>query len=271
MTLPTYFISHGGGPWPYLTGPMRDSHRALEASLQDMPRQLAALGHQPKAVLMVSAHWQEPAFTVMANPHPGMLYDYGGFPASTYTVKYPAPGSPALAERVRSLVTAAGMVCRTDTQRGFDHGTFVPMQVMYPDADLPLLQLSMQNGYDPQAHIDLGRALAPLRDEGVLIIGSGLSYHNMRMFGPAAQTPSKAFDGWLNETLAHTPPPERATRLAHWADAPGARQSHPQEDHLIPLMVALGAAQHESATRVYHEQHFAGGAVVSSYRFGGVT
>jgi len=261
---PTYFISHGGGPWPYMSGPMRDAHTTLEAALRDMPKQLSS---PPKAVLMISAHWEEPEFTVTGHPHPGMIYDYGGFPPNTYQVHYRAPGSPALARRVQVLAQAAGARCGIDAERGFDHGMFAPMVVIYPDADVPVVQLSMKQGYDPQAHIALGQALAPLRDEGVLIIGSGLSVHNMRLRGPAAQSSTKTFDTWLSQTLLDTPPEERERRLVHWADAPAARLAHPQEDHLLPLMVAVGAARDDRATRVYHEEEFMGGAVVSSFRF----
>jgi aromatic ring-opening dioxygenase catalytic subunit (LigB family) len=265
MTLPTFFISHGGGPWPFMTGQMREMHSLLEAALRDMPRQLAA---PPKAVLMVSAHWEEADFTVMGNPHPGMVYDYFGFPANTYQVRYPAPGSPELAQRVQALAEAVGLPCGMDRERGFDHGMFAPMSVIYPDADVPVVQLSLRSSYDPQAHMALGRALAPLRDEGVLIIGSGLSYHNLQqMRGGAAQPASKRFDDWLGTTLMTTAGAERADLLEHWADAPGARQSHPREDHLLPLMVAAGAAQDDRAVRVYHQEDFLGGAVVSSFRF----
>ena len=264
MTLPTYFISHGGGPWPFMSGPPRETHAVLEAALRDMPRQLGSL---PQAVLMIASPWEEPDFTVMGNAHPGMIYDYSNFPPNTYEVHYKAPGSPELARRVQALAQAAGVACGLDAERGFDHGMFAPMAVIYPAADVPVVQLSMRHGYDPKAHLALGRALAPLRDEGVLIIGSGLSFHNLRVRGPAAKTTSKAFDDWLTETLLSSPPAERDSRLVHWAEAPGARDAHPREDHLLPLMVAVGAAHDDRATRVYHEDDFFGGAAVSSYRF----
>jgi aromatic ring-opening dioxygenase catalytic subunit (LigB family) len=261
--LPTYFISHGGGPWPYVDGPIRQAHAALEAALRDMPRQL---GRSPKAVLMVSAHWEAPAFTVMGSAQPGMLYDYAGFPAHTYHVRYDAPGSPGIAHRVQALAQAAGRRCDIDTERGFDHGTFVPMGVIYPQAEVPVVQLSIKQGYDPREHLAMGRLLAPLRDEGVLIIGSGLSYHNMGLRGTSATEPSRNFDQWLADTLASSSI-ERAKRLAQWSDAPSARVAHPREDHLLPLLVAAGAAGDDRATRVYHEEAFLGCAVVSSYRF----
>lgn len=261
-TLPTYFISHGGGPWPYMDS-MREAMRGLATSLADMPRQYPA----PKAILVVSAHWEENAFSVMSKPHPGMLYDYGGFPPHTYKVVYPAPGAPELALRIQELLAGAGLPVRLDAERGFDHGTFSPLVVMYPDADVPLLQVSLKTGLDPAVHIALGRALAPLRDEGVLIVGSGLSYHNLRQFGPPGKAPSMAFDQWLQDTVVAASPAEREARLLNWAAAPAARTAHPREEHLLPLMVAMGAAENDAATCVYHEDNVFGGITVSSFRF----
>jgi aromatic ring-opening dioxygenase catalytic subunit (LigB family) len=261
-TLPTYFISHGGGPWPWMDE-MRPMMRTLAASLADMPRQL---GSKPQAVLCISAHWEENAFTAMAHPQPPMLYDYGGFPPHTYQVVYPAPGAPLVAQRVHDLVAAAGLPAALDTARGFDHGTFAPLAVVYPQADVPVLQLSLKRGLDPATHLALGRALAPLRDEGVLIVGSGLSYHNLRAFGPQAKAPSKAFDDWLQATVAAAPA-EREQRLLDWASAPSARMAHPREEHLLPLMVAVGAAYADPATCVYHEEAMFGGVTASSFRF----
>jgi aromatic ring-opening dioxygenase catalytic subunit (LigB family) len=262
--LPTYFVSHGGGPWPYMKEEQGSLYDELAASLQDMPRQL---GRNPRAVLVISGHWEEAQFTVMANARPPMLYDYYGFPERTYRVKYCAAGSPELAERVRALLTAAGHGVRLDAERGFDHGTFVPLFVMYPEANIPVVQLSIKRGFDPAEHFAVGRALAPLRDEGVLILGSGLSYHNLRNFGPGASAPSKAFDAWLQRALAGDVV-ERTRQLLQWSAAPAARLAHPQEDHLIPLMVAVGAAESEVATMVYHQDNFYGGIAVSSFRFG---
>jgi aromatic ring-opening dioxygenase catalytic subunit (LigB family) len=263
MKLPTYFISHGGGPWPWIPE-MRQSMHELEAALHDMPRQI---GVTPKAILMVSGHWEDAAFAVMSSPRPGMLYDYGGFPPHTYQVVYPAPGAPDVALRMHSLIAAAGLPVRLDAQRGFDHGTFSPLQVMYPDAHVPVLQLSLQYAMNPAQHIALGRALAPLRNEGVLIIGSGLSYHNLRLMGPAGRAPSHAFDGWLQAAMAATPA-QREAQLLQWETAPAARMAHPREEHLLPLMVAVGAAYEDAAACVYHEEAAFGGIAVSSFRFG---
>jgi len=265
--LPTYFISHGGGPWPWMQEEMQGRYDCLKASLQALPRELAL---RPKAVLMISAHWEEAEFTVMSGAQPPMLYDYHGFPEHTYRVVYPAPGAPALAQQVHGLIEQAGMAAASDGRRGFDHGMFSPMVVLWPGADMPVVQLSLRRGLDPRQHLALGRALAPLRHEGVLIIGSGLSYHNLRAFGPAARPASAAFDAWLQQTLVDSAPEPRSAGLIRWEDAPAARAAHPREEHLLPLMVALGAAEQEPAACIYHEDDFLGGVVVSSFRFGAV-
>lgn len=263
-TLPTYFISHGGGPWPYMKE-QAEAYKALQDSLQKMPQDI---GSTPTAILMVSAHWREKEFTVSSGATPAMIYDYGGFPEHTYHVKYPAPGAPALAQRVQKLIADAGMTINLDENRGYDHGTFVPLAVMFPAANVPVVQLAIRKRYEPALHLALGRALAPLRREGVLIVGSGLSYHNLGQFDASGKTASADFDQWLQETLLHTLPNRRSEALCAWSSAPQARSAHPREDHLIPLMVALGAAEQEQATCVYHEKAFLGALTVSSFRFG---
>ena len=264
MKLPTYFISHGGGPWPWMDGSFRRQYDRLDASLSAIAREV---GGRPRAILVVSGHWEEDRFTVQAASAPGMIYDYGGFPPHTYSIRYPSPGAPDVAQRVKDLLGAAAIPAELDTERGYDHGTFVPMRSMYPAADVPVLQLSIKSGYDPEEHLAAGRALAPLRDEGVLVVASGLSYHNLRLFGPAAKAPSEAFDAWLGQAVA-LPAKERSAALLEWDRAPAARVAHPREDHFIPLLVAVGAAGDEPAERVYHEQGFMGGVTASSYRFG---
>lgn len=262
--MPTYFISHGGGPWPWVPE-MRKTFAALEDSFKRLPDELP---ERPSAVLMISGHWEEQdAYTVMHAAKPPMVYDYYNFPAHTYDVTYPAPGAPALAERVAGLIDAANLPTRLDDHRGFDHGTFVPMAILWPEADMPLIQVSMRKHYSPEEHLELGRALAPLRDDGVLIIGSGLSYHNLSAFGPGARIPSHAFDNWLNDALI-LPPIERTGEILGWEMAPYARDCHAQEDHLVPLFAALGAAEGDPATRTYHEEMIRGGVTASSWRFG---
>ena len=261
--LPTYFISHGGGPWPWIPE-MAEEFAPLAESLARMP---AEIGSRPKAVLMISGHWEGDEYAVMSSPRPPMVYDYYNFPPHTYEISYPAPGAPDLAEEVAQLISDAGLPTRLDAVQGFDHGTFVPMAVMYPKADVPLLQVSMRQSYDPAEHFALGRALAPLRDQGVLIVGSGLSFHNLRLFNPSAKEPSEKFDAWLGEVL-NSSPAERTAQLLDWEQGPFARVCHKEEDHFVPLFVALGAAETDAASRVYHQENIRGGVTASSYRFG---
>jgi aromatic ring-opening dioxygenase catalytic subunit (LigB family) len=262
--LPTFYISHGGGPCFWMEANPPDLWDRLGASLQGIP---AAVGVRPKAILAVSAHWIEREFTVQTHPRPPLLYDYYGFPEHTYRLKYDAPGSPALAERVQALLTAAGMPVQDDGERGYDHGLFVPFLKIYPQADIPIIQLSIRAGFDPGAHLALGRALAPLRSEGVLIVGSGFSFHNLRHFGDP-EGRSKPFDDWLNETLCASSPEARHARLLAWEQAPAARFCQPQEDHLVPLFVAAGAAGADAGHRIYAERMQRLQIYVSSFQFG---
>jgi aromatic ring-opening dioxygenase catalytic subunit (LigB family) len=247
--MPVVFLPHGGGPWPFVEVGFGDK-RELEAlatylrSLHGLPKT------SPKAVLAVSAHWEETVPTVMTAEMPPMLYDYYGFPPESYQITWPAPGEPKVAGRVRELLGAAGFETAADARRGFDHGTFVPLKLAYPAADVPTLQLSLKRGLDPEEHLAIGRALAPLRDEGVFIVGSGMSYHNLQEFGPRARPVSEVFDAWLRETVT-LGAAERDRRLAAWSSAPSARKAHPREEHLIPLMVAAGAAGSDPGTVVF--------------------
>ena len=266
LRLPTYFLSHGGGPWPWLKAERGAMYDQLEASLRDVRREV---GQVPLAVLMISAHWETDRFLVSSSAKPPMFYDYGGFPQHTYHIRYDAPGDPALAQTVSAMLELGGVSSGLDPRRGFDHGTFSLMYPIYPDADMPLVQLSINANYDPAEHIKVGKLLAPLRDEGVLIIGSGFSFHDTRAMrnGTAAET-SATFDRWLNETLVTPDFDDRRQRLLHWSGAPAARAAHPREDHLLPLMVAVGAAGNDAGTRIYHQTDFMGTLTVSSYRFG---
>jgi aromatic ring-opening dioxygenase catalytic subunit (LigB family) len=247
--LPVVFLPHGGGPWPFVD--LRIGSKAEQAELATYLRSVADVPKtKPKAVLVVSAHWEEAVPTVMTNARPPMLYDYYGFPPESYEITWPAPGEPALAARVRELLQGAGFDSAENNERGFDHGTFVPLKLAYPNADMPTLQLSLKRGLDPQEHLALGRALAPLRDEGVFIVGSGMTFHNLRAFGPQSSVVAEEFDGWLR-AMANMEPAERDRRLAAWTSAPSARKAHPREEHLIPLMVVAGAAGEDRAQLAY--------------------
>lgn len=249
-----------------MDGPFRRRFDKLEIALV---RMRAELVDAPQAVLMVSAHWERHGFIASSAELPGMEYDYFGFPDYLYDIHYRAPGSPALAARVSELLEKQGLPTGLDSKRGFDHGTFSIMKPLYPEENIPLVQLSLDARFDPALHVAAGKALAPLRDEGVLIIGSGLSYHNLpAMQGTSGYEPSRRFDAWLRETLIDASPAEREARLVRWTDAPSAREVHPREDHLLPLMVAVGAAGNASGLLGYHQADFFGGLTVSSFRFG---
>ena len=263
--MPAVYLPHGGGPCFFMEWRMGPANTwdAMRGWLEQLP-QLAPT--PPKALLVVSAHWEEAVPTVLTSPQPPLLYDYSGFPAHTYELQWPAPGAPALGARVRTLLTRAGIASAESTQRGLDHGVFIPLKLGWPDAGVPTLQLSLQRGLDPAAHLALGRALAPLRDEGVLILGSGMSYHNMRRFGrPGTLPASEAFDAWLAETVGLAAV-ERDKRLVAWEAAPSARECHPREEHLLPLMVVAGAAGGDAGRVPYRDVVM--GARVSAHVFG---
>jgi aromatic ring-opening dioxygenase catalytic subunit (LigB family) len=263
--MPVVFLPHGGGPWPFVELGMFPQ-REVDA-LAAYTRSIAnATPARPRALLVISAHWEAPVATVMSAARPPILYDYYGFPPESYAITWPAPGDPALATRVRALLDAAGLESAEDGARGFDHGTFIPLKLTYPEADIPTVQLSLEGSLDPARHLAIGRALAPLRDEGVLIVGSGMSYHNMRGFGrPESLPASRAFDAWLADTVT-APQSERERRLIAWTDAPEARAVHPREEHLLPLMVAAGAAGPDAGSTIFRDDVMA--VTVSSTRFG---
>jgi aromatic ring-opening dioxygenase catalytic subunit (LigB family) len=264
--MPVAFIPHGGGPWPFVdVGFPRADVDALAAYLRSV-RELPP--SPPRVLLIVSGHWEEAVPTVMTSEAPPILYDYYGFPPESYTITWPAPGAPWLAARVRELLEGQGMATAEDPARGFDHGTFIPLKLTYPDADVPTIQLSLVDGLDPAEHLAIGRALAPLRDEGVFIIASGMTFHNLRAFrDPRAIPIAETFDAWLRETMA-LESAERDRRLVGWEKAPAARGAHPREEHLIPLMVAAGAAGPDRATLGYGGTF--GGLRISAYHFGSV-
>ena len=265
MTQPTFFVPHGGGPCFFMDpagGPSDPMWQPMEAYLAGL---IDRLPDRPSAILLISGHWEEPVATVHVGDHPALLYDYGGFPPHTYQLRWDAPGAPDVARRAADLLRAAGHPVAENAVRGWDHGVFIPMKVAVPGADIPLVQLSLRADLDPAAHIAIGRALAPLPDDGVLIVGSGMSFHNMRAFGPAA-APSAAWDDALSAAVTDPDPDARRTRVAQWATLPGARFAHPREEHLLPLMVALGAGGDDPATQDYHDTVM--GWTVSGYRFG---
>lgn len=260
--MPTLFIPHGGGPCFFMDWNPPDTWTRMAAWLSNLASTLPA---PPSAVLVISGHWESAEPTVSTNPHPPLIYDYTGFPPHTYQLTYAAPGDPALAAKVCELLASAGFQPQADNQRGFDHGVFIPFKLVYPDASVPIVQLSLRAGLDPKTHLAMGRALRPLRSQGVLIVGSGMSYHNLRGFGAKYGDASNEFDAWLTKAVT-APDPERDEHLIHWTQAPHARLAHPREEHLLPLMVAAGAAGEDLGRRIFSDRVM--GVVVSAYQFG---
>jgi aromatic ring-opening dioxygenase catalytic subunit (LigB family) len=236
------FISHGGGPMPLLGDA---GHVEMVQCLQDFALQIP----KPSAILVVSAHWEAKHATVTSATAPELIYDYSGFPPESYAIKYPAPGAPDLADDIVQALTAAGIDAAKDHQRGWDHGVFVPLKIMYPEADIPCVQLSLVQGLNADTHVALGQALQTLNHPGLLVIGSGFSFHNMRAFF-AAETPeirqaNLAFQQWLDDTCLsrELSEGERTKRFREWTLAPAARFCHPREEHLLPLHVCYGLAK----------------------------
>lgn len=261
--LPAYFIPHGGGPCFFMDWDPPDTWKNMSKWLQSLSSSLAK---PPKAVLVISAHWEEKDFTLAAHPMPPLIYDYYGFPPETYELKYPAPGAPELAEIALDRLTAAGISTRRDDARGFDHGVFIPFKLIFPGADIPIAQMSLKKNLDPAEHLAAGRALTGLRDEDILIVGSGMSYHNLAKFfrGDRAGD-SQKFDAWLTQT-ATAAPQRRDDMLTKWEEAPAAREAHPREEHLLPLMVVAGAAGNDTGRQVFADTVM--GCAISAYRFG---
>lgn len=266
LVQPTVFLPHGGGPCFFMDwtwGPA-DSWHPLAKFLKEFP---TSLPERPKAILVISAHWEEPTFTVNTTAQPPLLFDYYGFPEHTYQLEYPAPGEPKLARRVIDRISGAGLSVSEAEGRGFDHGVFVPLKLAFPEADIPIVQLSLDKNLEPDRHLELGKALAPLRREGVLIVGSGMSWHNLRLYLKEGTLQSSSlFDEWLTEVVEHPAPETRNQLLSVWRTAPNARLAHPREEHLVPLLVVAGAAHEEVGKCVFRDSPLQ--AVISAYRFG---
>jgi 4,5-DOPA dioxygenase extradiol len=246
------YFSHGGGPLPILGD---GSHKAMIKFMAELPFQIA----KPDAIVVISAHWEENVVTVLGSSNPVMLYDYYGFPDEAYRITYPAPGNPELASRIIGMLKHVEIDGRVDNERGFDHGLFIPLKLMYPDADIPAIQLSLVRGLDPVIHIEMGKALRELMNENILVIGSGFSFHNMQAFSwegnSTIDQSNDSFQDWLIETctgsLSRT---EREQRLILWEEAPAARYCHPREDHLVPLHVCVGTADETNrATKIFDD------------------
>jgi aromatic ring-opening dioxygenase catalytic subunit (LigB family) len=265
---PTLFIPHGGGPCFFMDTP--PDHPTLWDKMAAYLRGIdGSLGVRPHTVLVISGHWQTALPTVNASLGHTLLFDYSGFPEHTYRLTYPASGSPEVAARVLELLHTSGFGPAVDGQRGLDHGVFIPFKLIYPNAHVPIVQLSLQRDLDSATHLELGRALAPLRDEGILIVGSGMSFHNLRSFfvdDPRVNRPAEEFDEWLNDAVTASDGKNRAAKLTVWQKAPGAIASHPTPEHLLPLLVVAGAAEGDLAMRTYSDRLM--GKPISGFQFG---
>lgn len=243
------FISHGGGPLPLLGDP---NHQEMVACLEG----IAASIPQPDALLVVSAHWEAQTPTLTSGQNPPLIYDYYGFPKESYDIQYPCVGEPSLASEIQQKLIHSGIDAKLDPERGFDHGVFVPLKIMYPKANIPCVQLSLVNTLDPLKHIEIGRALNNLSQQNVLMIGSGFSFHNLKAFFSPDTAESlqlnHAFEEWLMDVCSNSDYPEekRCQMLVEWSTAPGARYCHPREEHLLPLHVCYGAVQSPSAEQL---------------------
>lgn len=249
MQMPrSLFISHGGGPLPLL-GDV--GHTEMVSCLQS----IASTIPRPAAIVVVSAHWEEPVPAITSAPNPPLIYDYYGFPPESYEIQYPCAGHPELAQEVHRRLDAGGIEAHLDGIRGLDHGVFVPLKIMYPEADIPCVQLSLVNNLDAASHIEMGRALRGLDEENVLLVGSGFSFHNLKAFfapdSPEARQLNDSFDAWLYDVCANPKYSEtqRGELLQGWNQAPGARFCHPRAEHLMPLHVCYGAARAPCAKR----------------------
>lgn len=255
---PTLFVSHGA---PNLVLHNSAARHFLEAFGQDLER--------PRTILVVSAHFETEEPVASADPAPGMIYDFGGFEPELRRLVYAAPGAPEVARRAVELLRGAGLGAALVEGRGYDHGTWVPLMLLFPEADIPVAQLSIQPGRDPEHHHALGMALAPLAEEGVLIVGSGAMTHNLRAMargGRDAPAPSwvRDFGEWMRERLEAG---AIADVVAYRDRAPFAAENHPTDEHLLPLFVALGAAGGERGRRVHTSDEY-GVLMMDAYRFG---
>ena len=259
MNFPAVFVNHGGGPMPLL---------GKQANLVEHMRHVVSAHlppQKPKAIVVFSAHWESNPVKITSSTNPKMLYDYYGFPSETYEYKYPAPGSPELAQRIQNLLQSHDIASELDSERGFDHGDFVPIMIMYPDADIPVVCVSLHSSLSPKINMGIGKALAPLRDDGVLILGSGYTFHNLPAFfnpSPESYKSSAEFNDWLKQTMSSD---DVVETLLEWEQAPGARMAHPREEHLLPLFMT--AASGGTPKLIFDVEAKTGDHAVSGYLF----
>ena len=241
-------------------------HAEMSHFLRDFPASI----DKPDAIVVISAHWEESVVRITAAESPAMLYDYHGFPPETYQYQYDAPGHPELARRVCNMLKEAGINAALDHQRGYDHGLFVPLMIMYPAADIPCIQISLVEGLDAAEHVRIGKAIRDLKTDNLLILGSGFSFHNMQALmshkGSQIDSRNQAFEAWLAETCSapELSDKERESRLINWEMAPHASYCHPRAEHLLPLQVCYGIGG-SAATAVFQGQ--VAGFLTSAYQW----
>lgn len=235
------YLSHGGGPMPILNDP---GHRVMIEFMKNLSSRI----NRPKAIIVVSAHWEEDIPTITGGENPGLFYDYYGFPKESYEIKYPVIGEPNLAKKIKEKLEQKGIDSKIDSLRKFDHGLFIPLKLIYPKADIPSIQISLKSNLDQREHIEIGKAISELEFDDILIIGSGFSFHNMMEFKFDNQikkdSKNDSFQDWLIDVFTNKDytQEKRESLMNNWEDAPNARYSHPREEHLLPLHVCLGIA-----------------------------
>ncbi|XP_068626012.1 uncharacterized protein [Battus philenor] len=250
---PAIFVNHGGGPMPLLGD---KEHEGLTVFLRDEVKKHVNF-KEIKAIVLVTAHWEESKVTISSGKQHSLYFDYYGFPPESYKYKYDAPGDPELAERIKKSLEQAGIESKLDSKRGWDHGVFVPMMLINPAADIPIVQVSVLENQDPEQHYNLGRALYEFRKEGVAVIGSGMSYHNMREFMYSRhlkKVVNKEFDDFLNEVCTASDESKRREGLLSWRKQPGASDAHPPRaaEHFMPLIVIAGAGGTTPGERIFN-------------------
>lgn len=275
LRYPVIFVNHGGGPLPLL-GQQPEIVKQLE-DVRNKYLQIESKNQKPKAIVVFSAHWESNPIKIMSSSKPTMYYDYGGFPPESYEYQYAAPGSPDLAEKIKLLLSEEGLESELDDQRGFDHGVFVPLMIMFPEADIPVVAVSLHSSLSAGENIRIGKALTSLRNEEILFVGSGQSFHNMKaFFNPTSNTinSSKEFNEWLKATITiegedddeENIHEKMLTKLTTWGETSFGQFCHPREEHLLPLFVCAGLAGKDSKPQIIFDSDSMSHRI-SSYAF----
>lgn len=260
---PVCYIPHGGGPCFFMEDPYH-LWTNMGDFLHKFPQTLPQL---PDTILVISAHWESSPVKIHHHPNPSLLYDYYDFPEHTYHLHYPAPGNPKLAKHIHELLTKHQIQSEFEEKRGWDHSVFIPLKVMFPNADIPVVELSLHKNLNSEYHLNIGQALSPLRDQNILMLGSGMSYHNLpSLFSGQGNPEAHAFDKWLDHTLTQLSPENRNRLLIGWENVPSALSAHPRAEHLLPLMVIAGAAKQDIGTCIFKDSILH--KPISAYQFG---